>query len=263
MTVEIFKDIPMDEYRKWDARSQSEIKKAETSIEHYEMPFESKRCFDVGTAFHSEVLTPNDNSYIKAPEINKSTNLGRAQWKAFQKTWSDRAIITPKEYENMQRMLESVRSEPRAKALIEAFTAVEVSAIGDIEKVSFKCKGRIDAEINDIAIDLKSAADSSPAAFSKSIYNYGYDFQAFDYSTLFSKDQFVFIVTQSVEPWITEVYYIGEETMQMGRDRFYRACKTIEDYEKTGFKGGYTRSHEPVEINAPGWAFFKEKELNE
>lgn len=259
MTVEIYRNVPMKEYRAWKEKSQSKIGKAVSSIGHYLKPFgDPTPNMALGTAFHTDVLTPNMMDYAVAPVINKRTNAGKLEWAAFCDDNSDKAIITAEQAETKRHMVNSVKAEPRAKEIIAACKNFESSARGTIDGVNFGVKGRIDAELGDCAVDLKSTSDASPDGFSKSILNFGYDIQAYMYCTLFDKSNFIFVVTESVEPYTTEVYVLGEETIEFGRQRFEKACERIEEYEKTKIISGYTQSTEPVEINVPNWAFNKE-----
>ena len=99
METKYFRDMPEKEYRALPQISQSQIKKAVKSIGHYLTPFspsqQLRESMDLGTAFHSEVLTPCDGSWVKGLSVARRSNADKAAWSEFEAKNKGKAILKP------------------------------------------------------------------------------------------------------------------------------------------------------------------------
>ena len=161
--------------------------------------------------------------------------------------------MKPDQVTALEIMKKSFYGDARAAEIRKCLHDIEISATG--QYAGHEVKGRADGIISTTCVDLKSTKDASPSAFAKAIFDLGYDIQAALYLELFKCDTFIFIVTENQAPFNTEVYYLGQETIDFGRTRLNMCLDRISDYNKNKKIQGYTGASEPVEINIPGWAF--------
>jgi hypothetical protein len=110
-----------------------------------------------------------------------------------------------------------------------------------------------------IVVDYKTCADASPAAFAKSMANYGYDQQGDWYCAgvhaLDPRDeppQFVLIAQDKEPPYLVTVSYLDEQALARGAHRNRRALQLYAQCTATGQWPGYPV--EPVELRLPAWA---------
>jgi len=256
--TDIVKGMSMSDYRANLGLSQSTIKRAIKSIRHYLTPFgEPSPSMALGTALHTEILTPWERDYIVAPVCDRRKKEGKAIWANFQAEAEGKAIITQEQNTALGLMVQAVKGCFSASQILSAIDKKdrEVSAFGGYRGLAVK--GRADAIIESTCIDVKTTADASPEAFSKSIFYYGYDIQFALYNYLFDCDTDVIIAVENQAPFCCETYYLGDETLELGRKRLDICIDRIIEYQQTEEIKSYTDGKEPVELNAPRWAFFE------
>ena len=88
-------ELSNDEYHEQEALNKSGLLQLSKSPVHffewYNAPNEEPtNAMLVGTALHTAVLEPDkyDQSIIIAPNVDKRTKVGKAEWKTFQEKWA-------------------------------------------------------------------------------------------------------------------------------------------------------------------------------
>ena len=253
--MEIFHDVPMQEYRDWEELSQSQVKKAWQSIRHFTTPFGSEtQSMKIGSIFHQMILEPHlDDYWIVGPAFKKNTKVYK-EWLADQKEGI--TIITEAEHYDLQAMKDSVMSSRKARMILDAIQDVEVSARGAIESLPFNMKARADGLTKPAVVDLKTTVNASKESFSKSIDMFRYDVQGSCYSQAFDKEGMVFICVENKAPFNCAVYELDQDAMETGAYILDICCRRIEQYLQDGIASSYQNEldNEIETIGLPGWA---------
>lgn len=184
-------------------------------------------------------------------------------WKQFYIDGAGREIVTAEQFANSQSQLAAIRADASLSALL-ANGQPEQSVFWTDRSTGLKCKARPDFvhQLADdegvILIDLKTAADASPDAFSKTVAKLGYHRQAAHYSNGWTAATgqrvaaFVFAVVTSAYPFVVVTYILDDETLAQGQDETaellaeYAQCQASNRWP--AFGEGY------VMVGLPKWA---------
>jgi|TARA_B100000035_G_scaffold33593_2_gene25505 exodeoxyribonuclease VIII len=130
-------------------------------------------------------------------------------------------------------------------------------------------KGRIDrlekTENGWLILDLKTTDDASPEAFSKKAFNLGYHIQAAFYSDLVravlggDEITFMFCAIERRRPHGISLYKASDEMVQLGRDEYKSALKSLANALNCGEFPGYPA--QPTELMLPRWISSKSTNL--
>lgn len=264
----VYDDVPYEVYAKINAVRRSKLTKAKTMAHFRQAELsedDSSDATEFGTALHAATLEPErfDRDVVIGP-INPSTGepYGRDTKKC--KEWADLPenkgkIIVAKDYrERLQGMAKALRDHPAASALLAAVTKRELTIVWDDEETGVRCKVRLDAHIpSSLHMDLKSTDDASPEAFSKSIFNFGYDIQTAmsidGWRSVMGEDlPFIMLAVEKDPPYAVAVYELGEESISIARRRYRDILRSIAEARKSGRYPAYSDGALPIEV--PAWA---------
>jgi exodeoxyribonuclease VIII len=216
---------------------------------------EQAKCLRVGRAVHASLLLPDLTNYvIQAPEINKRTKAGRAEWKQFCDEHKGCCILTPKEMESVTGSVSSLRSDPTAKKVLKAITDTEVSLFWEAEYsgVLCHCRCRLDAwnPTKGIIVELKTTRDASKNGFRREVEKFRYDVQADYYREgaiqCSGKQDFVVIhiAVEPHPPYLCAVYTLGNRLLEQGRAVWSETLPELQTAINTnsfpGYPGGIT-----------------------
>ncbi|NUU26096.1 MAG: recE [Streptomycetaceae bacterium] len=105
--------------------------------------------------------------------------------------------------------------------------------------------------------DYKSTASAEPAAFTKSVFAYGYDVQAVFYTDgvralgLADDVAFLFVAQEKTAPFLVTVHQLDDVSLGIGRTKVDRALATYEECLLTGEWPGYSTDVDLV--TPPPW----------
>lgn len=276
--------------------SSTGAKKILKSAAHYkdyiENPHETKAEFDVGSAAHSKILGvgaqlavypdgdgPEKHTMIddKGEEVTLSNVLavnGAVSTKAakdFEKKSRDAGLIPVKRVTArvVDRMAESVLSDPRARRILEG-SAREVSAFAVDPETGIDLRGRFDV-LGERAGDVKTTSGSaSETGFELDAFRHGYDVQLAHYEFIHelitgSEIPYFFIVVENTRPYLTGFHTIGKEEAAAARDKARiartRLARALETNEWPGYEN---RSGGPIgTLRAPAFAVVEYQALIE
>lgn len=248
-------DLPSDDYFALDAVSCSLLKRMECPCKAF-ISKPPTPAMALGTAVHAMVLEPEKNLIAVAPEINRRTKAGKEEWAKFQEGNKDKIVITAEVAEKAKGMADSVMSHAVARDLFTNGNAEQTVTWTDV-RTGEKCKARLDWWRNDnVVVDLKTASNAHPGAFAKASYDLKYHWQDAFYTEGAQADNFIFVVVESEEPYVCEVYQLTTEAKQLGKFEIeaaldtYHACRMFDD-----FTGGYNGEDKLTIIDLPGWAY--------
>ena len=177
----LYERVPFSDYRAWPAINHSLLSCGLRSMAHLRYAAdhsdEPSEAMNLGAALHAAVFEPAESDrYVAAPDVDRRTKAGKAEWEAFTAANAGKTILRPSDLDTTRRMAEAVGSHTTAARLVGSAGPVEAATTWIDPETSLACKGRLDkfAESHGFIIDLKSTRDASPHGFARSVYSYGY-----------------------------------------------------------------------------------------
>jgi len=216
---------------------------------------ETRKVFTVGDAFHALVLEKErfDKDYAVLPETIKRKS--GSKWTEFQNQNKGKHVFSIADKQKLDKMADSFNLNPDVNALLANTIDVEIPVKWD---KYIKQRAKIDALVQYggtlCAVDVKTTKSAKPIDFQKSIFNYCYDIQAAHYIEGFKEhdiyiDNWFFILIEKTEPYLTAVYQLSTDFINIGAERRKLAIQKIIDCSKTGIWKGY----EMKVIEPPTW----------
>lgn len=214
----------------------------------------------LGSYLHDVFLTPNDIIYkYSFEELNLRTNAGKER--------RDELVamgltLIP---ETMRQQAAAIKeaAQPHIARYVKDMSRCENSYFalmdfGDFGNQLAKAKFDYIAE-DGVIYDLKFVQDSSPRGFLKAVLDYGYDFQAFFYTTITGDcdpKRFKFIAISTNEPHFVGVYTLDPLFFDKARRDFAKVCDILahpQNYAGNLYKG--IDGGDEITLECPSWAF--------
>lgn len=172
-----------------------------------------------------------------------------------------RDVLRADDFDKCLRMADAVLAHPAARALLEAKTHAEASAIWTDRETSVRCKLRADMLCaGGIVSDLKTTADAGRDSFERSIFKYGYYRQAAMYlnglgemSFVPGYEHFCIVAVESAAPFAVAVYRLQDDVIDAGREEVSRLLKVWAECERTGEWPGYDWRFQDVSLPDYAW----------
>jgi hypothetical protein len=210
MKRELIQNLEMAEYRKMSGLSKHQLDAFSVCPKYYQwrggQEFKPTREMEIGTCIHS-LLLEGRVDYVQAPEINRRTNAGKAEWEAFCYDNQGKFVMNAEEVARIEGATEA------AKPLMNMITAKKIIE-GSMfwERGGLQCKGRPDL-ITEIKgrpaiVDLKTTSDI--LRFDSKFFGLKYDRQAAWYAYGLKQIQdlddvdFYFLVVDTEEPHLAQ-----------------------------------------------------------
>lgn len=242
-----FEDMTNSEYHSSMALSNSGISRLLRSPLHYKHGFgEPSEAMKLGTAVHALVLEPHLNLVPVAPDVNKRTKQGRADWAAFEASLApDAVLLGVKDYDRARYMAAAVTSNEGVKrsGLLEG--AKEQSFFAEDEHGCYR-RSRTDIFSPSVGLltDLKTARDASEREFRRAVGSLGYHRQAAWYSETVElcglpTCDMAFLVVENTAPYAVAVYGLDHATVDQGKRECAEAAKLWSKCTETGEWSGY------------------------
>jgi hypothetical protein len=230
-----------------------------------------KKAYDVGHAVHAKVLGTGA-TVVAIPNDLLASN-GAVSTKAA-KEWVEQARLDGKvpmkedELRPINDMAEAVLSHPTAAALLSQPGRPEVSVLSTDPNTGVPVRARFDylpypRQPRAIGVELKTTDDASPAAFVKSIIEYGYDLSQEWYRDTYlwatgEEIEHAFIVVEKRPPYLVAHYRLPEQFVAMGSRKAIEARAVFAECTASGVWPGYSPEIEPLE--PPMWAVIQHEE---
>ena len=247
--------LPEREYHASPAVSQSLLKQVERSPAHALAWLAGDReeptpAIVMGRAIHMAVLEPA--RFSRAFAVVDGDRRTTAVKAAVEKATADGfEVLRGSEKFVCDSIATAVGRNPAASALMASGGSAEVSCF--FEEQGLACKARADFVTADgsTLVDLKTADDASPDAFSRAVSRYGYDIQDAHYRMAFGAGRMVFVVVEKTAPFAVGIYELSRSWQLHGEQRRGRLLATWRDAVKAGVYPGYEPSI--VTLDAPEW----------
>lgn len=216
-----------------------------------------------GTLVHTLTLEPHTvpDRYVAAPNVDRRTRDGKAEWAAFQEAAGAREIVDAETLSSATACATAIAAH-RVGRLIRAASRIEEPIFWEDAVTGIRCKARPDAIAEygvTMAIDVKTTRDASPRGFQRAIATYGYHVQAAHYleacaAAGIEARGFLFACVESAPPHHVAAYLLDAEPVEEGRALRTRAldvyASCVASGEWPSYGGGKIMS-----IGLPRWAY--------
>lgn len=277
LSASIAFDMSNEKYHSLPAVSSSQLKEALRSPAHYfakyvaedREPTEPTANMQLGSAVHVLFLEPAvfEREVVVTPELDRRTKAGKEEWAAFNQSAAGKIILTPEQMKDAEAMANSLHAHPINKIVMEGKGYREASIFYRDLESGLACRVRPDYHIppcaewpNGLIIDLKSTDDARPAAFARTIANFGYHTSAAMYCDGFQAyygtekpPEFLWLVIERSRPYACAAYQATEETLFAGHAKKREALELIAHCQRIGQWPSYSPRIEPIAL--PAWAF--------
>jgi len=260
----IYYDLPFPTYTKADGLNQSKLKVLKRSPRKFlhaiEVGREDTEALGIGRAIHTAVLEPEKfhSMFFQLPELNLRTTAGKAERDALLVANEGKEALKADDYQLVFDTAAAVLGHSDAAKLLRDTTR-EMCIWWKDEATDVLCKARLDAyhAPTRTIVDLKTTQDASPAAFRKSIYQYGYHLQAGWYAAALRAhgvmvDHFVIIAVEKASPFDVGVYRLTDEVLKLSRKENQALLRQYAQCLRTDNWPGYTEGI--VDIGLPDYA---------
>lgn len=256
----IYYDISNEDYHSDPAIGSTSIKSISDSPANlYFNPFKGNKSSQIGSAIHSALLEPDkfDKEFLLLPDIKSRAS---KEFKSIT-DFKPENILIGDEVEKVKMMINSARMNDDFMKYLGSDGYSEVSMFATCPRTGLNLKCRFDRLSNEYSypLDLKSCRDATYRGFSAAFGTYKYHIQAAFYSyvyTLVTGDvfnNFCFFALENSAPYKNCMYYIGEESMEIGVKEMNRSLDVI----KACINGETPKTQGivlmPSEINLPNY----------
>lgn len=262
----VYHNIPFEQYRAWDAMSQSALKHFERSPAHYAAsllaPDQDTVALRLGRAIHSAVFEPDDFARRYTPfDEDRRSAAAKARWQGILDAGG--APIKSAEYATTTQIRDVLRAHPTAGAyLFGEGGANELSIVWLDEESGVTCKARLD-RISPLVdggciLDLKSTEDASEEAFAKAVFNFRYYRQGAFYRRGCAAHEidaahYGIVAVEKEPPFGVRVFRLSEADLLTGDAEIsallarYAQCRAADDFP--AYPTGV------VDLRLPEWAY--------
>lgn len=252
------RDMGEEAYRAAPGLSSSMVKKILISPAHMlssiTEPQPSTPSMQFGTWLHRAALfgLAEMMPAIRPEGLDGRTKEGKA-WKAEAEA-TGRTVMTADEHKALSRICENLSNDPDWVAAITS-PKKEISAFSNVtvggKTVLAKCRADLIPAGNAI-IDLKTARDVSPDAFSWAVFRYGYHLSAHHYlqtaNTVLKangeppKTSMLFYAIESSAPFQFRKYLLSEKYFLLADSLWCKAVELYHDCLESGLWPGFPNS---------------------
>lgn len=254
------------EYRAREGISSTELKKILKSPMHYKHWKDNPENTDTpdllfGRAAHKYILETYDfyNEFAVAPNCDRRTKEGKAEWSLFCDQNEGKDIITQEQFEKIEEMRNVMLATPFVGKLING--EHEISYFWTDEDTELKCKCRPDS-INHrlkIVVDYKTCDNAETQRFMRQAIDLGYDLQASYYldGVKANTEQdyiFVFIAQEKKAPYAVNILQADDIFIRSGREVYKSMLQTYKDCSESGVWYGYMGAESQINsLGVPKW----------
>lgn len=252
---EVFRIEALDEsvYHATNACGSSMLKNFIDAPAKYQASLKGELVFsgdslDLGSATHALVLEPElfDEKFVVMPsEIKRKA--GKA-WDAFKLANETKTILSQAQHNKVLTMQKAVMDTHAqyftgGKAEVSYFKRHETGAV---------IKARIDYEIDDLSVDLKTTKSADPNEWGYSAIKYSYHVQRSLYLIASGLREMVFVCVENEAPFLTSgPFLFDEELKELARLKVEKALRQLAECQELNFWPGYNPG--PVLLESKPW----------
>lgn len=272
----ILTNLPREEYENIQAVNYSVLKYFDKSAAHAkeEMlhPKEPTKAMEIGNAIHLAILEPErfKSEYILAPQIDRRTKEGKADWARFEAENPGKSYLKPDEWQNCLDIIQAIKENAVASEILYGKGANEISVVWKDAETGLVCKGRLDRFTQylgwSVVIDIKTTASAVEAVFASQVARMNYHLQAAFYldglntvSQSEAERRYLILAIEKERPFGMRLFELDNEAIEEGRYKYRSFLKMYKQCIETNVWPGY-----PAEIKSlslPKWATGKIYEM--
>jgi len=227
---------------------------------HYFNKFTGSKSSHIGSAIHAALLEPYlyDEQYTLRQDISSRNS---KEYKELASKLAPEYILIGSEVDTVSWMVWSSQMNDDFMDYMNTKGSSEVSMFAECPETGLMLKCRFDRLSDTLAypLDVKSCRDASERGFSNAFGQYKYHIQAAFYlyvlklATGIEYNQFAFFAIENSPPYRNCMYYIGEESLELGYREMYAALDKLvacKENESLKYEGIVLPSNE---INVPAY----------
>lgn len=243
------------DYRKAEGISSSELKKIMKSPLHYKHYKDNPEETDTpsllfGRAAHKYILETYDfyKEFAVAPNFDRRTKEGKAQWSLFCDENEGKDIITQEQFEQIDAMRTAAYATPFVSKLMNGDKELSFWGVDEETGLKIKCRPDCITEWNGkhILIDFKTATDVENMKFYRDSIKFGYDLQLAMYRDILMQNTgheylVVIIAQEKTAPYATNVFQLSENYLENGRELYKEMLRVYKQCSESGVWYGYMK----------------------
>jgi hypothetical protein len=203
-----------------------------------------------GSIVHAAILEP-ERFWQGVATWQGEAKRGK-EWTEFKAANEARTILDAEETGMLERLIDSVYSNPEAARLIEGS---EHEVLQRFEGQPYGLgKARLDGLAERYFIELKTARAVDKRRFASQFYGLGYDIQVGWYSIPVPGRLCFVIAAESAPPYDCIVYQVPSEVVKAGQERAIEIAARYRASESAGIFNGVDEGAWIVEFVPPAWA---------
>lgn len=223
----------------------------------------------LGTAAHAFILEPGRfaDEIAVAPEVDRRTKDGKAEWQAFVDASEGKTVITQEQFALCVAMRQGVMRNQFVRELFDCPRQVEIGWRWTLDGVRVKCRWDVlalaSAAGDGLIIDIKTTSDPSPEAFGRQAHNLGYHLSAWLYQEG-ARDfgirdpEFLVLAVGTEPPHEAHVYEFDRDALALGEAEIRRALRGLRECRETGDWTSPLNGKVNT-LGLPAWAYTKER----
>ncbi len=268
----IYPNVPFETYTRWAAANHSILRHFDKTPAHarWQMTHqdESTKFQDLGHALHQALLEPTafKDAVIVAPDVDRRTKAGKAEWAIFEERAKGRTVVTEKDMECLEGIRKNSAAHETINLILNGPGVSELSIVWIDPETLLKCKARIDrlAELNlyPFIVDFKTThKPASTDSWQTAIMQYKLHEQAAHYQNGLEilsplpggfKRKFAWIVAETEPPYAVRIFEADDYSLDIGRDQVAKHLQQFRDCLDAGVWPSWPQGMDLAGL--PAWA---------
>ena len=257
--------ISNKEYREREGISSTELKKIAKSPAHYrhwkDNPQEDTPALLFGRAAHKYMLEKDEffNEFAVAPNVDRRTKEGKAEWSLFLEQNADKDIISDDDFMKIQEMHKALYDTPFVAKLLSGEKELSFFHKDEETGLIVKCRPDCLSEVGDtnILIDYKTTDNADSDDFMRQAIKLMYDLQMAHYLDVLEKEtgkqySVIFIAQEKSEPYCVNILEANEYFLKSGKDMYRTMLDRYAECNSSGNWYGYMQGAINT-LGLPNW----------
>lgn len=279
----VYVDVPMDEYHRWDAASNTQLGKLNKSPKHLkayrEDEFEETSSMKLGRMIHMAVLEPDlfEETYVVLGDCEDSTKSGKPCTNSAKGVYNgdhkcgihgseseldEVENVKESHHETAMEIQESIEDSTAAMSLLSGEGANELSGVWEDDATGVTCRFRADRHSQEVPggaiIDLKTCGDASRESFRKDIFRYGYHRQGELYlrgarALDVPAEDFIIIAAEKSPPYAVATYRVTDLIDERIQGHVTELLQLYQKCQEEDHWPGYPDRLRDISIPSWGW----------
>lgn len=274
MKPERIENLPFHEYQKLEGVNQTTLKQLLLSPAHYRAALTAEHkdtpAMRLGRLVHDLALGVadfSDGAFRIASQNLKRTK--KKEWALFEEStaraFPHAELVTHEEYKEAMRILRGLLFNDGVNGALSRCSDAncELSIRWQDEETGIICKARLDMVCDDapLILDLKTTNDASPAAFSKTIANFGLHIQAAFYCMGVDAlsawpnipHRFGFLAVEKKPPYLAAYYALKDAALDEGKSIVRELLAELKHCREEETWPGYPEEAQVIDL--PPWGY--------